>query len=107
VLGSRAEALASLAIDDGTVRHIARLAHLEVDEAALPELRAQLGAILDYVAQLEELDAESAPDPGDAPPAAAGAREDEVVPGLAQDEALASAPESQAGLFRVPRVLSG
>jgi aspartyl-tRNA(Asn)/glutamyl-tRNA(Gln) amidotransferase subunit C len=96
-----------MAIDDATVRHIAALAQLEVDEATLPALRDQLAAIVAHVAQLQEVDVSGAEPMAHAPGGEATLRADEVRPSLPVEEALASAPDTFAGLFRVPRVLSG
>ncbi len=95
----------SLSLDE--VRRIAALARLELspeEEAVLP---AQLSAILDYVAQLEELDVSSvepmthALAAGDAVPL----REDEVRPSLPPEEALAAAPAREGTWFEVPRII--
>ena len=94
-------------LDDATLRHLASLAQLTLDDAILPDLRVQLGTILSHVARLQDVDVE-----GVAPMAHAGTdgtrlRPDEVRPSLPVEDLLAPAPEAFAGLFRVPRVLSG
>ena len=96
-----------MAIDDATVRHIAALAQLDLDDADVPRFGRQLDAIVGYVAQIAELDVEGVP-PLAHPGSGSGAlRPDEPVPSLPLDEATAGAPESWAGFFRVPRVLKG
>ncbi|HEX5044089.1 MAG TPA: Asp-tRNA(Asn)/Glu-tRNA(Gln) amidotransferase subunit GatC [Candidatus Polarisedimenticolaceae bacterium] len=94
-------------LDDATLRHLASLAQLTLDEATLPDLRAQLGTILAYVTKLQEVEVAGAGTMAHAGSAAAGLRPDEVRPSLPVEDALAPAPEAFAGLFRVPRVLSG
>ena len=96
-----------MAIDSAEVRRIADLACLELDPKALELLRGQLGSILDYVARLEELDAEPAAVSPDAAASQAQLRSDEPVEGLEVDEALGNAPDAARGHFRVPRVLGG
>ncbi|MGH7558660.1 MAG: Asp-tRNA(Asn)/Glu-tRNA(Gln) amidotransferase subunit GatC [Gemmatimonadota bacterium] len=83
------------------VRHIARLARLELSEAEIQRFRRELSAILEYVGQLEELDAGSAaePEPPDQP-----LRDDQVEPWPDPAWFLSQAP-SQDGLFSVPRVV--
>ena len=49
-----------MAIDSAEVRRIARLAHLDLDEATIEAFTDQLQSILDYVAVLEELDLHTA-----------------------------------------------
>jgi aspartyl-tRNA(Asn)/glutamyl-tRNA(Gln) amidotransferase subunit C len=95
------------AIDDAAIRHLADLEQLTLDEATLPALREQLATIVSYVARLQEVDVSGAdgwePTPlGDAP-----LRPDETRPSLTAEEAVRPAAEAYAGLFRVPRVLSG
>ncbi len=87
------------------VEHIAALARLELSAEEKARFREQLSAILDYFAQLQELDT------GDIPPflgvMAEGSRlrADEPRPGLAVDALLANAPQVEQDQFRVPPVL--
>jgi aspartyl-tRNA(Asn)/glutamyl-tRNA(Gln) amidotransferase subunit C len=85
------------------VEHIARLASLALDEATLPDLTRQIGQILDYVSQLEAIDAAGkslTPYPGPRPPL----REDEPqrTPLAVPLEEIA--PAFADGLFLVPRL---
>ena len=95
------------AIDDATVRHIAGLAQLDVDEDALPALRRELAAIVAHVAHLQEVDVSAADAMAHVPGGTPVLRPDEVLPSLPADAAVGQASDSLAGLFRVPRVLSG
>lgn len=94
-------------LDDATLRHLASLAQLTLDEATLPDLRAQLGTILAHVAKLQEVEVAGAGAMAHAAREAAALRPDEVRASLPVEDALSPAPEVFAGLFRVPRVLSG
>jgi aspartyl-tRNA(Asn)/glutamyl-tRNA(Gln) amidotransferase subunit C len=86
------------------VRHIAKLAELDLVEAELPKLTAQLDAILDYVSQLTALgDAPSAGDAGIGP-AAAPLRADVVRPISLARPLEELAPEFRDGFFLVPRL---
>jgi aspartyl-tRNA(Asn)/glutamyl-tRNA(Gln) amidotransferase subunit C len=86
------------------VEHVARLAALAVDEKSLDELTRQIGRILDYVSQLENV-ADDFPDDGRGYPGPRQPlREDRV-----QHEPLAlplekMAPVFRDGLFLVPRL---
>lgn len=84
---------------------IAALAKLEMTGQELDRARAELAAMVDYVAQLEAVDTSGVEI---APPAAAGSlRADEPRPSLPHADVFANAPDADraAGLFRVPRVL--
>ena len=95
----------SLSLDE--VRRVAVLARLRLSPEEEQVFQGQLSAILDYVAQLSELDV-SEVEPmthalaaGEAPPL----RADEVQPSLAPDEALANAPAREGTCFKVPRII--
>jgi aspartyl-tRNA(Asn)/glutamyl-tRNA(Gln) amidotransferase subunit C len=93
-----------VAIGPDEVRRIADLANLDLDRST-ESLSAELGAILDYVAMLDELDVT------DVPPTSFGAaqeqrlRDDEIRPGPGAGRAIGNAPDGAAGYFRVPRVV--
>ena len=87
------------------VRRVAQLAKLEFPDSELQRFTAQLGAILDYVERLRDVDTEGIePDPGH-PTSEATLRTDERIPCLETERALANAPDSAGGYFRVPRVI--
>lgn len=48
-----------MAITKQDVRHIAKLARLQVTDADVEKLTTELGAILDYIAMLNELETEN------------------------------------------------
>lgn len=87
------------------VRRIARLANLEFTEEEQERFTRQLSAILDHVAHLDRLDTTAVEPTSHAGDDASPLREDAPAPTLSTDEALANAPESGRGLFKVPRVL--
>jgi len=89
----------SVSRDD--VERIARLAALEVDEASLPALTAQIGRILEYVSQLERVQGGATMPDISHPPAL---RED-VVRKFDLAKPLGDiAPAFEDGLFLVPRL---
>ena len=87
------------------VRRVAALAHLELDEAAEERLRGHLEEILAYVEQLNEVSTEGVAPAGGAVETAGVMREDRAAPSLDTSAALANAPESGQGHFKVPRIL--
>jgi aspartyl-tRNA(Asn)/glutamyl-tRNA(Gln) amidotransferase subunit C len=91
-----------MAITRDQVEHVARLAHLDLTEAELERLEEQLGAILEAVGKVSELDLSDV-EPTSHPLDLVNVwREDAPRPSLGRDEALANAPHPDAGAFRVP-----
>jgi aspartyl-tRNA(Asn)/glutamyl-tRNA(Gln) amidotransferase subunit C len=89
------------------VAKIAALAHLELDSAELDLFARQLGDILAYAEQVQQIDTTGVPATAGVLTRHAADRPDEVRPSLDRDEVLASAPDASldAGFFRVPRVI--
>jgi aspartyl-tRNA(Asn)/glutamyl-tRNA(Gln) amidotransferase subunit C len=84
------------------VLHVAKLARLEIPEDQIEAVRAELGAILDAVGKVSELDL-SAVEPTSHPLDLVNVwREDEPRPSLSREEALVNAPDPVDGAFRVP-----
>ena len=91
-----------MAISRDEVLHVARLARLALSDEEIDRLGAQLNAILEAVGKVSELDlaeVEPTAHPLDLVNVWA---EDEPSPSLTVDEALANAPDREAGFFRVP-----
>ena len=87
------------------VAHLARLARLAVTEDELDTFAGQLAVILESVATVSEVAADDIPPTSHAVPLTNVFRDDEIRPGLTQQQALAGAPAAEDGRFRVPRIL--
>ena len=87
------------------VAHLAKLARLAVTDDELDVFAGQLDQILDSVAKVSEVAAADVPPTSHAVPLTNVFRQDVVVPGLTQQQALAGAPSAEDGRFRVPRIL--
>jgi aspartyl-tRNA(Asn)/glutamyl-tRNA(Gln) amidotransferase subunit C len=93
-----------LAITREDVLHVARLARLEIPEDQIEKVRAELGAILEAVGKVSELDLEGV-EPTSHPLDLVNVwGEDEPRPSLPREDALANAPDPADGAFRVPAV---
>lgn len=92
-------------ISDVEVRHVAGLAKLALAEEELQRVGRELNRILDYFAELQQLDTEEIPTTSHAIPLVNVYREDEVGKSLPVDEAAANAPDGVEGFFRVPRIV--
>jgi aspartyl-tRNA(Asn)/glutamyl-tRNA(Gln) amidotransferase subunit C len=87
------------------VEHIAELARLRLTDEEKARYREQLSAILDYFAQLQELDTADIPPTSSVLPPRSVLREDQSRPGLDLNELLHNAPEADNRQFRIPPVL--
>ncbi|HEY2259943.1 MAG TPA: Asp-tRNA(Asn)/Glu-tRNA(Gln) amidotransferase subunit GatC [Solirubrobacteraceae bacterium] len=89
-------------LDRAQVLHVARLARLELDEAEVERMAAELSKVLDHVEQIRELDLEGVPPTSHVVDVTGVVRPDEPVPSLPRDVILAQAPEPVDGGFGVP-----
>ena len=92
----------SLSADE--VRHVALLALLGLAPGEEAFYAEQLGAILNVVDRLQEVDVDHIPPTAQVVPLEARLRKDEAFPGLTQEQALAGAPESRDGCFVVKAI---
>ena len=87
------------------VLHVAALARLDMDEAAIETLAAQIGEILEYVAMLDRVDTQGVTPTTHAIFIENAFRDDAPAEPLATEMALANAPEKEQGNFLVPKVI--
>jgi aspartyl-tRNA(Asn)/glutamyl-tRNA(Gln) amidotransferase subunit C len=86
------------------VLHVAELARLRVPDEELEGVREQLGAILEAVGKVAELDLADVEPTSHPLDLVNQWAEDEPRPSLPPEEALANAPDPADGSFRVPAV---
>ena len=91
-----------MAIDRETVLHVARLARLELRADEVDRLTDELGAILDAVSKVSELDLADVPPTSHPLDLVNVWDDDEPRPSLPLDEVFANAPVRENDLFRVP-----
>jgi len=94
-----------MAITLKDVEYVANLAKLRLTEKEKVAFQRELDKILEYMDQLNEVDTGNVPVTSLVIPQQNVLREDEVLPSLSADQALANAPRSEDGFFRVPRVI--
>jgi aspartyl-tRNA(Asn)/glutamyl-tRNA(Gln) amidotransferase subunit C len=87
------------------VHWVANLARLELSDAQLAAMTTQLGRILEYVGQLQQLDTDGIEPMAHALDVTDIFRADEPRPSLSADEALANAPKRRGDFYAVPAVL--
>jgi aspartyl-tRNA(Asn)/glutamyl-tRNA(Gln) amidotransferase subunit C len=94
-----------MSLDAATVRRIARLARIRVDDDEVQKLQGELNAILGYVEQLGEVDVEGVEPLSGGAQMALRQREDVVTDGEIAEKILANAPDRELNFFSVPKVV--
>jgi aspartyl-tRNA(Asn)/glutamyl-tRNA(Gln) amidotransferase subunit C len=94
-----------MAIDADTVRKVARLARIRVEDAQLEPLATELSGILDWIEQLGEVDTDGVEPMTSCVACALPMREDVVTDGDKRDAVLLNAPKTDRGFFVVPKVV--
>jgi len=87
------------------VLHVAKLARLDMDDAAVEKFSEQIGTILTYMDSLNQVDTRGVTPTSHAISLSNAFREDEETGSLDRDAALANAPEQEDGCFVVPRIV--
>ncbi|MGH3117608.1 MAG: Asp-tRNA(Asn)/Glu-tRNA(Gln) amidotransferase subunit GatC [Gaiellales bacterium] len=93
-----------MAISREDVLHVARLARLEIPDTEIERVQEQLGAILEAVGKVAELDLTGVEPTSHPLDVVNQWDEDEARPSLDREDALANAPDPADGAFRVPAV---
>ena len=91
-----------MAISRDEVLHVARLARLALTEEEVERLTEELGAILDAVGIVAELDLDDVAPTSHPLDLVNVWDEDESRPSLPLEDVFANAPERDGDLFRVP-----
>jgi aspartyl-tRNA(Asn)/glutamyl-tRNA(Gln) amidotransferase subunit C len=89
------------------VRHVAKLSRLALDESNLQRFTGQLESILEYVAQIGQVDVSGIEPMAHPLPLKNVLRDDTVGPPLPLDKVLQNAPETDGPFFKVPKVIGG
>ena len=92
-------------VSEETVRHIALLSRLECSDSEIHRFAGDLNGILAYAEKLRELDTRGVEPTSHALRLRNVFREDVVRPSLGNEQALANAPEHEAGHFKVPQII--
>lgn len=94
-----------MSLDTATVRRIASLARIRLEEEEVGRMQAELNGILGWIEQLQAVDTD-----GVEPMAGGGAvslrmRDDAVTDGGMPEKVLANAPDRAGDYFAVPKVV--
>ncbi len=86
------------------VEHVAKLARLELTEDEKELYTKQLGDVLKYVDQMNEVDTSSVKPMTQVIDFVNVMRDDKVVYEYTKEELMANAPEAEDGFFKVPKI---
>ncbi|MDF5712830.1 MAG: Asp-tRNA(Asn)/Glu-tRNA(Gln) amidotransferase subunit GatC [Rhizonema sp. NSF051] len=93
-------------IDREQVRKVANLARLELTPEEEEQFTSQLGNIIDYFQQLNELDVSDVEPTTRAIDVSNVTRTDELQPYPEREAILQGAPEQEGEFFKVPKILN-
>lgn len=86
------------------VEHVAKLARLELTDAEKELYTKQLGDVLQYVNQMNEVDTSNIEPMTQVVDFVNVMREDKVVYEQTKEELMKNAPEQENGFFKVPKI---
>jgi aspartyl-tRNA(Asn)/glutamyl-tRNA(Gln) amidotransferase subunit C len=94
-----------MALDHATIRRIASLARIRVEEHEVDNLCHELNGILGWIEQLNEVDVTGVAPLAGAANMAVAMRADAVTDGGYADQVLSNAPERIGDFYVVPKVV--
>ena len=94
-----------MSVDADTVRRIAHLARVAVNEEEVEHLKGELNAILAWVEQLQAVDVAGVEPMTSVTPMKMKMRADEVTDGGIAEQIVKNAPQSDDNFFLVPKVV--
>ncbi len=94
-----------MSVDSATVRRIAHLSRIAIEDSEVERLRGELNAILAFVETLSEVDVDGVEPLTSALPMQMKKRADVGTDGGIADEILANAPLREDHYFVVPKVI--
>ncbi len=94
-----------MSVDKDTVRRIAKLARLALDEGRVEPMARELNGIMAWVAQLDEVDVEGVAPMTSVVAQSLKMRADEVTEGGTADALMENAPGGEDHFFVVPKVV--
>ncbi len=94
-----------MTVSKDEIKHVARLARLDLPEEDLALFVEQIGEILGYVNKLNQLDTESTPPMSHAVSLVNAFQKPGTGGRPEKPESLSNAPAAEDGFFRVPKVI--
>ena len=94
-----------MSIDKDTVKHIAKLARISLDEKKINSLSKDLSSIMEFIGKLNELNTEKTVPLTSIINTSLRSRKDEVSDEKIRDQILKNSPEKNEEFFVVPKVI--
>jgi len=94
-----------MALSDDDIRHLARLARLDLDAERIASIARELDEIIGYVEQLRAVDTTGVEPVADVAGLVNVTREDQPGAMLDREQVLANAPKANAEAFLVPKAV--
>ncbi len=94
-----------MSVDNDTVKKVARLSRIAIDDGQVEAMKGELNAILNWVEQLNEVDVEGVEPMTSVVVQKMRLRRDEVNDGGYADKVTRNAPISDENFFAVPKVV--
>jgi aspartyl-tRNA(Asn)/glutamyl-tRNA(Gln) amidotransferase subunit C len=94
-----------MSVDTATVKRVARLARIAIDDEDAGRMTGELNAILGFVEQLNEVDVSGVEPMTSVIPMEMKKRQDAVTDGGKADDIVANAPATEENFFLVPKVV--
>ncbi len=94
-----------MSVDKDTVRRIARLSRIALEEERVEPMVNELNSILAWIRQLEEVEIAGVPPLTSVVEQNLKMRADVVTEGHSSEALMANAPQSEAHFFVVPKVV--
>ncbi|KFI71810.1 aspartyl/glutamyl-tRNA(Asn/Gln) amido transferase subunit C [Bifidobacterium minimum] len=87
------------------IEHLGDLSRIALSDEEISRMQGELNVIADAIATVQEVAGEDVPPTANPIPLEAYLRPDEPEEPLSQEQAVAGAPVSEAGMFVAPRIL--
>jgi len=94
-----------MSVDAQTVKRIARLARIRIDESEVEKYQSEINGILGFVEQLDEVDVNGVEPMTSVTPMTLRRRDDLVSDGGYPEQIVKNAPLSEDNFFMVPKVV--
>ena len=94
-----------MSLDTDTVRRIANLARIKIEDEKLAPLADELNQIIGWIEQLSEVDTDGVAPMTSVAKMDMPSREDVILDGGCEDKVLANAPSGEPPYFAVPKVV--